>query len=87
MKHTFAENRTKYVVTSEITDMFGKEMVLTAKPIPPEWRVFGKPIRYRKEDGFMGPTRTWDADYADGIRRTIVLKLWWPLRVLAGLRL
>lgn len=52
--------------------------------IPPYWPgVFGRPIHYKGEDGFMGKARLW----ALGDERKLKLTLFWPIRTLheAGL--
>lgn len=51
----------------------------TTARIPPYWPgTFGRPIRYKGEDGYMGMTRVWAIDGERKLKQT----LFWPLRVL-----
>jgi hypothetical protein len=67
MSYCFAQRETHYTL--------GAAQVR----IPPYWPgVFGRPIRYKGQDGYMGKTRLW----ALGEERKLKLTVFYPLRVL-----
>jgi len=79
---TFTKDRTAYQIVTGILDEAGRKIV-RQKPVNPQWRAFGRPFRYKGEDGFMGMSRTWmTKEY-----KRFSLTLFYPLSVLDKIRL
>lgn len=83
MSYRFSPDRKSYIRSTGLLDQDGRNIVQT-KPCPDEWRAFGRPFIFKGVPGYMGPKRTWLVDNGE---RKLSLTLFFPLRVLDGLKL